>query len=156
MVKTDLAKTADEAAICAARIGYPVALKILSPQIIHKTEARGVRLDITSESELRMAYDEIILHVKEYNPQAQIHGITIQKMISKKGVEIILGVRTDPLFGPVIMFGRGGIDVEIYKDVAIGRLLPLNQTLARRMMEETKVYQILKGYRNLPPRISNC
>lgn len=150
VVKTKVAITADEAAICASQTGYPVAVKILSQQITHKTDVGGVRLDINSEPELRSAFDEIIRSVKEHNPDAQIQGVTVQKMIKKKGIEIILGAKTDSLFGPVILFGRGGIDVEIYKDVAIG-LLPLNQTLARRMMEETKVYQLLKGYRNLPP-----
>jgi len=150
VVKTKVAKTADEAVISASQTGYPVAVKILSPQITHKTDAGGVKLDVNSETELRLAFDEIIQSVKKHNPDAQIQGVTVQKMIKKTGVEIILGAKTDSLFGPVIMFGRGGIDVEIYKDVAIG-LLPLNQTLARRMMEETKVYQILKGYRNHPP-----
>jgi len=150
VVKTRIAKTADEAVTCASLTGYPVALKVLSPQISHKTDAGGVRLDINSEPELRLAFDDIMKRVKEHNPDANIQGITVQQMIKNKGIEIILGAKTDSLFGPVIMFGRGGIDVEIYKDVAIG-LLPLNQTLARRMMEETKVYRLLKGYRNLPP-----
>ncbi|VVB53529.1 Acetate--CoA ligase [ADP-forming] I [uncultured archaeon] len=150
IVKTRVAKTADEAVTYALQTGYPVALKILSPQISHKTDVGGVKLDINSEPELRSAYEEIMKSVKEHNPDAQIQGITVQKMVRKKGIEIILGAKTDSLFGPVIMFGRGGIDVEIYKDVAVG-LLPLNQTLARRMLEETKVYQLLKGYRNLPP-----
>ena len=150
VVNTTIAKTADEAAICASQTGYPVAVKIMSPEITHKTDVGGVRLDINSEPELRLAFDEIIQSAKEHIPDAHIEGVTVQKMIKKKGIEIILGAKTDSLFGPVIMFGRGGIDVEIYKDVAIG-LLPLNQTLARRMMEETKVYQLLKGYRNRPP-----
>jgi len=150
VVKTNIARTADEAAIYASQTGYPVAVKILSPQITHKTDVGGVRLDINSEHELRLAFDEIIENAKKYSPDAQIQGVTVQKMIKNKGIEIILGAKTDSLFGPVIMFGRGGIDVEIYKDVAIG-LLPLNQTLARRLMEETKVYQLLKGYRNHPP-----
>ena len=150
IVKTRVAKTVDEAITYALQTGYPVALKILSPQISHKTDVGGVRLDINSEPELRSAYEEIMKSVKEHNPDAQIQGITVQRMIKKKGIEIILGAKTDSLFGPVVMFGRGGIDVEIYKDVALG-LLPLNQTLARRMLEETKVYRLLKGYRNIPP-----
>ena len=150
VVKTKVARTTDEAAICALQTGYPVALKILSPQITHKTDVGGVRLDINSEPELRSAFEEIMNNAKKYSPDADIQGITVQQMVRKKGIEIILGQKTDSLFGPVIMFGRGGIDVEIYKDVAIG-LLPLNQTLARRIIEETKVYQLLKGYRNLPP-----
>jgi acetyltransferase len=145
-----VAKNADEAAASASQIGYPVALKILSPQIVHKTEAGGVVLDINSETELRKAFDNVIQRAKEYNPEAEIHGVTVQPMIKKRGYEIILGAKTDPLFGPIILFGMGGVGVELFKDVAVG-LPPLNQTLARRIMEETKVYQFLKGYRNLPP-----
>ncbi len=149
VAKTLIAKTGDEAAAFASQIGYPVVLKILSPQIIHKTDAGGVVLDIKSESEVRAAFDNIISRVKEYNPEAQIQGITVQPMIRRRGYEVILGARTDPLFGPVIVFGRGGVEVELYRDIAVG-LPPLNRTLARRMMEETKIYQILKGYRDLP------
>jgi acetyltransferase len=150
VVKTLMAKTANEAAVSASQIGYPVVLKILSPQIIHKTDAGGVVLNINSETELREAFDNIIQRAKKYNPEAEIRGVTIQPMIKKQGYEIILGAKIDPLFGPVILFGMGGVGVELFKDVAIG-LPPLNQTLARRIMEETKVYQLLKGYRNVPP-----
>ncbi len=150
IVKTRLAKNADEAALYASQIGYPVVLKILSSQIIHKTDAGGVKLDINSESQLKTSFEEIMQSVKKYSPDAMIIGITVQQMIKKTGVEVIIGMRTDPIFGPVIMFGRGGIDVELYKDTALG-IPPLNQTLARRMMEETKVYQLLKGYRSMPP-----
>jgi acetyltransferase len=149
VIKTLVAKTADEAAACASQTGYPVAMKILSPEIVHKTDAGGVALDINSEAELRSAFDVIMQKVKEHAPNAIIQGITVQPMV-KGGYEIILGAKTDSLFGPVIMFGRGGIGVELYRDVSIG-LPPLNQTLARRIMEETKVYQLLKGFRNLPP-----
>jgi acetyltransferase len=150
VVKTLVAKTADEAATLASEIGYPVVLKILSPQIIHKSDAGGVILDIASEAELRKAFDQIIQRAREYNPKAEIRGVIVQHMVKEKGYEVILGAKTDPLFGPVILFGMGGIGVEFLKDVAIG-LPPLNQTLARRIMEETKVYQLLKGYRNVPP-----
>ena len=149
-VKTLVAKTADEAANLARQVGYPVVLKILSPQIIHKTEAGGVLLDINSETELRQAFDQIIQRAMESNPQAEIEGVTVQPMVKKRGYEVILGAKMDPLFGPVILFGMGGIGVELFKDVAVG-LPPLNQTLARRLMEETKVYQLLKGYRKMPP-----
>jgi acetyltransferase len=150
VVKTAVAKTSDEAATIAMQIGYPVVLKILSPQIVHKTEAGGVILDISSEAELREAFECIIERAKKYNPNAEILGVTVQPMIKKRGYEIIIGAKTDPLFGPVILFGMGGIGVELFKDFSIG-LPPLNQTLVRRLMEETKVYQLLKGYRNVPP-----
>ena len=150
VVKTLSAKTEDEAIYAASQIGYPVVLKILSPQIDHKSDVGGVALNINSKAELQEAFRTVMQRVKENEPDAEIRGVTVQSMIKKKGYEIILGAKTDPLFGPVIMFGMGGAGAEIYKDVAIG-LPPLNQTLARRIMKETKVYQLLKGYRNMPP-----
>ncbi len=150
VVKTEVAVTAEEAAAFARQIGYPVVLKILSPQITHKTDAGGVMLDLNSEIDVKQAFDIIIYRAKKYNSKAQILGVTVQPMISRKGYEIIIGGKTDPLFGPVILFGMGGVGVELFKDYAIG-LPPLNTTLIRRMMEETKVYQLLKGYRNVPP-----
>jgi len=150
VVKTLVAQTADEAVTLATQIGYPVVLKVMSPQIVHKTDAGGVALDLNSEAEVREAFERIIKRAKEYNPNAEILGVTVQPMIKKQGYEVIIGAKTDPLFGPVILFGMGGIGVELFKDFAIG-LPPLNQTLARRIMEETKVYRLLKGYRNLPP-----
>jgi acetyltransferase len=150
VVKTRIAKTEDEAATIACQLRYPVVLKILSPQIVHKTEAGGVALDIKSENEVRETFNRLIEKAKEYNSNAEIQGVTVQPMIKKQGYELIIGAKTDPLFGPVILFGMGGIGVELFKDFAIG-IPPLNQTLARRMMEETKVCQLLKGYRNNPP-----
>lgn len=150
VVRTKVAQTPEQAISFANQIGYPIVLKILSPQIVHKTEAGGVILDIQNESELREAYDRIIQRAKEYDPAAEIQGVTIQKMVKKQGYEVIIGAKTDPLFGPVILFGMGGVGVELFKDFALG-LPPLNQTLVRRIMEETKVYQLLKGYRNVPP-----
>lgn len=150
VVKTYVAKTADEAVQRASQIGYPVVLKILSPQITHKTDAGGVALDLNSEAKVREAFEQIIKNAKAYNPNAEILGVTVQSMIKKKGYEVIIGAKKDPIFGPVVLFGMGGIGVELFKDYATG-IPPLNQTLARRLMEETKVYQLLKGYRNLPP-----
>jgi acetyltransferase len=150
VVKTFVATTADEAVAFASQIGYPVVLKILSPQIVHKTDAGGVFLDLKSETEVREAFEQIMCNAKNYNPQAEILGVTVQPMIKKRGYEVILGAKKDPLFGPVILFGMGGVGVELFKDFSIG-LPPLNQTLVRRLMEETKVYQLLKGYRNVPP-----
>jgi acetyltransferase len=150
VVKTFVAKTAEEATMLAKQIGYPVVLKILSPQIIHKSDAGGVALDLTCDSEVEQAFENIMKRAKEYNPNAEITGVTVQPMIKRRGYEIIIGSKKDAIFGPVILFGMGGIGVELFKDFAIG-LPPLNQTLARRLMEETKVYQLLKGYRNMPP-----
>ena len=150
VVKTKIARSADEAATIAQQLGYPVVLKILSPQIVHKTDAGGVVLDINSENELREAYNRITQKAKEYNPEAEILGVTVQRMVKARGYEVIIGSKSDALFGPIILFGMGGIGVELFKDFSLG-LPPLNQTLVRRIMEETKVYQLLKGYRNVPP-----
>ncbi len=151
VVKTRVAESVDEAAAAAASIGYPVVLKILSPDITHKSDAGGVKLNLNSDIEVRNAYDEILQAVKEYNPKAKIAGVTVQSMITPSGTEVILGAKRDPLFGPVILFGMGGIGVEFFNDVAIG-FPPLNQTLARRIMEETRIYKILrKGHRRIQP-----
>ncbi len=150
VVKTKVATTPDEAVAFAHQIGYPVVLKILSPQITHKTDAGGVMLDLSSDTDVKQAFDIIMHRAKKHNPKAEILGVTVQPMISRKGYEIILGGKTDSLFGPVILFGMGGVGVELFKDYSIG-LPPLNTTLIRRMMEETKVYQLLKGYRNVQP-----
>jgi len=150
IVKTVIAKAENEAVGAASNIGYPVVMKILSPQIVHKSDIAGVILDIKSRAELVESYRSLMERVKEKAPNAQIQGVTIQPMINKTGYEVILGAQTDSLFGPVVLFGMGGVGVEIFKDISIG-LPPLNQNLARRMIEETKVYKLLKGFRNMPP-----
>jgi acetyltransferase len=150
VVKTLVATSVDQAAAIASQIGYPIVLKILSSQVAHKTDVGGVALDIASEPQLREAFNEIMTRVKAHSPTAKIEGVTVQPMIKKQGYEVILGAKTDPLFGPIILFGMGGVGVELYKDTSIG-LPPLNRTLARRIMEETKVFQLLKGFRNAPP-----
>ncbi len=150
VVSTAVANNVEEAIVYAQQMGFPVVLKILSPQIVHKSDVGGVILNVHSPSEVREAFDTLIQRVTAYNPAAQIIGVTVQQMVQKKGYEIIIGAKTDPLFGPVILFGMGGVGVELFKDYAMG-LPPLNTTLIRRMMEETKVYKLLKGYRNSPP-----
>ena len=149
VVATETAATADEAAEKARHFGYPVVLKILSPDIPHKSEAGGVALDIGSEDEVRRQFDVLIARAKAFKPGAQILGVTVQPMIAKGGHELIVGGKVDSLFGPTILFGMGGIGVELYRDTAVA-IPPLNTTLIRRMLEETKVYQVLKGYRNQP------
>jgi len=150
VIRTAAANNVDEAVAFAQEMGFPVVLKILSPQIIHKSDVGGVILNVNNPSEVREAFELLIQRATAYNPTAQIIGVTVQPMIEKKGQEIIIGGKTDPVFGPVILFGAGGVGVELFKDYSIG-LPPLNTTLIRRMMEETKVYQLLKGYRNAPP-----
>jgi acetyltransferase len=150
VVKTAVANNVEEATAFSQDMGFPVVLKILSPQIIHKSDAGGVILNVNSPQEVREAFEVLIQRATTYNPNAQIIGVTVQPMIEKKGQEIIIGGKTDPVFGPVILFGMGGVGVELFKDYSIG-LPPLNTTLIHRMMEETKVYRLLKGWRNAPP-----
>ena len=149
VVKTEVAKSAEEAVNLARRIGYPVVLKILSPQITHKTDVGGVVLDLTSDAQVRESFGLMTERAKKACPQAEILGVTVQSMIKREGYEVIIGGKSDPLFGPVILFGLGGVAVELFKDYAMG-LPPLNTTLARKMMAQTKVFQLLKGYRNQP------
>jgi len=149
VVRTQIAKSAQEAVNLARKIGYPVVLKILSPQITHKTDVGGVALDLTSDAQVKDSFEQMVNRAKKSCPKAEILGVTVQPMIKKEGYELIIGGKSDPLFGPVILFGLGGVGVELFKDYAIG-LPPLNTTLARKMMAETKVFQLLKGYRNQP------
>jgi acetyltransferase len=150
VLKTRITKSVEEAVQAAWEIGYPVVIKISSPDIIFRIDVGGVVAGITSEQELRDEYVKLQERVKGFVPSAQITGITVQKMLEKIDYEVIIGSKKDPTFGSVILFGMGGIAVQIFKDFSIG-LPPLNQTLARRLMQETKVYKMLKGYRNRPP-----
>jgi acetyltransferase len=148
--KPEVAKSEDEAVKIAKKIGYPIVIKIYSSEITHKSDAGGVVLDIQCEEVLRNEYKNMLKTVKEKFPDKKIEGITIQKMIKNKGSELIIGSKKDPIFGSVLLFGMGGIYTELFKDKAIG-FPPLNQVLARRIMEETKAYKLLKGFRGLPP-----
>jgi acetyltransferase len=143
------AETKEQAVKNAVQIGYPVALKIASPDIAHKTEVGGVRLQLLNSKELADACLSMEQSVRNKMPEARIDGFFIEKMHNKR-YELLLGAKKDPIFGPVIVFGAGGINVEIYKDRVIG-LPPLNMALAERMIERTKVYELLKGFRGLPP-----
>jgi acetyltransferase len=145
-----LVHSIDGAISIANRVKYPVVLKIASPDITHKSDVGGVKAGIRSEEELREEYSQLLRGVKEKVPQAVISGITIQKMIDKIDYEVILGTKKDKDFGSIILFGMGGIGTEVFKDISIG-LPPLNQTLARRLMEETEVYKMLQGYRGKKP-----
>lgn len=138
----------NEAIAFAQEIGYPVVLKIASSDIAHKTEAGGVKLNIRTDSELKNTFQQIIENAKQFNPKAQIEGVLVERMV-KKGYELLIGAKTDPVFGPVVVFGRGGIAVEVYKDTKMG-LPPLNMALAARMVEHTQIYQLLKGFRGMP------
>ncbi len=142
---------ADEAVAIARRIGYPVVLKILSPQITHKTDVGGVLLNLNSDEAVRAGFTKIIESVKAHVPEATIEGVTVQKMVQMRdSVEVIIGAKKDPTFGAVILFGMGGIATEVFRDRAVG-LPPLNERLAQRLIESIKGYKILQGYRGHPP-----
>jgi len=148
--RTGVVALAEEAVQMAREIGYPVAMKICSEDITHKSDANGVQLNLRGDKNVRETFRKIIADAHAYDPEAELTGVTIQSMVDRTDYELILGSKKDPLFGPVIMFGMGGIMTEILKDQAIA-FPPLNRLLARRLMESTRVYQLLKGYRNRPP-----
>ncbi len=146
---TSLAQTREEAAAQAEAISYPVALKVVSPNVAHKSDVGGVVLGLESHEEVAEGYDEIIRSVQAAQPSAIIEGVSVQEMASP-GVEVIVGVTTDPQFGPVMMFGLGGIMVEVLGDVAF-RLAPLGEGDARDMIDEIQGRQVLDGVRGQPP-----
>jgi acetyltransferase len=150
-VATDLvARTEDEAVEIAQKIGQEVVLKIVSPDILHKSDAGGVRIKLKTEKEIRSAFKEISKNARNYNAKADIRGILVSPM-ADEGVEVIIGTKYDDQFGPVIMYGLGGIMVEILKDVSF-RVLPITRTAARKMIEQTKSFPILNGARGKPMR----
>ena len=143
--------SADAAADAARELGYPVVLKILSPDISHKSDVGGVRLNLRDEKELRQATDQMLARVRERKPEARITGFTVQPMAQRPfAQELICGASVDPVFGPVLLFGQGGTAVEVLADRAIG-LPPLNRVLARELVSRTRVAKLLAGYRDHPP-----
>ncbi|MCC7349078.1 MAG: bifunctional acetate--CoA ligase family protein/GNAT family N-acetyltransferase [Phycisphaerales bacterium] len=149
-VPTSIADSADLAVREADRIGYPVVLKLYSHTITHKTDVGGVKLNLRDSAAVRDAYAQIQSSVAKTAGAEHFHGVSVQPMIRLDGYEIIVGSSIDPQFGPVLLFGTGGQLVEIFKDRALG-LPPLNATLARRMIEQTRIYKALKGVRGRPP-----
>jgi acetyltransferase len=149
VTREELATSADIAVESARQIGYPVALKIQSAQITHKTEAGGIKLNVASDAEVRAGYNEVISNAEKYMPQAHIQGVLVQEML-KDGVEVIIGTTEDQVFGHVIMFGLGGIFVEALKDVSF-RITPLTSKDAEEMIREIKGYRVLQGMRGNPP-----
>ncbi len=146
-VETRLAVSEAEAVQAAKEIGYPVVVKLASETVTHKAAAGGVYLDLRDESEVQKAYNKIKTTVQTVHGLESFQGVTVQSMISLDGYEIIIGSNLDPQFGPVLLFGSGGRMVEVYRDYALG-LPPLNTTLARRMMEQTRIYAALKDARD--------
>jgi acetyltransferase len=143
--KSALAKTADEAVAAAEAIGYPVVMKIASPDILHKTDIGGVKLGIASASDVRDAFDLIMYRAARFMPDATIWGCQVQQMV-KGGKETIIGVNRDPQFGPLLMFGLGGVYVEALKDVTF-RVAPIDRREAREMVGEIRAYSLLRGVR---------
>ena len=146
---TTLARSKDEAVRLSRDIGLPAVLKIASQDVVHKSDAGGVKIGLASEEEVAAAYDEILASISAAFPTARIDGVSVQAM-ARPGVEVILGVSRDPQFGPVLMFGLGGILVEVLKDVAF-RVAPLTQRDASQMIREIKGYPILEGHRGQEP-----
>ena len=150
VTKPYLARSADEAVEVARRCAYPVVMKIHSPQITHKTDVGGVVLNLSSDDAVRSTFDRMTRTAAEKRPDAQIVGVTVQKMITyPNSFEMILGTKKDPVFGAVIMVGMGGIAAEVFRDRALA-MPPLNESLARRALESLKSWPLLRGYRGKP------
>lgn len=147
IAKHKVAASETEVSGICADIGFPVVMKIASPDITHKTDTGGVILNIKNEDAAIEAYNAILISAKQAKPDANIVGVLIEEMVSKK-YELIIGSKKDPIFGPVIVFGMGGVAVEVFKDLNVG-LPPLNMALAQRIIEDTKIYKLLKGYRGM-------
>lgn len=151
--KKFVAKSLEEAIVLAEQVGYPVVLEVESPDIVHKTDVGAIKLNIKDDKELERAYREVIDSVREKVPSARIEGVVVRSFI-KEGVQVAVGVHRDEVFGPIVMFGSGGILVELYKDVSF-RVAPLTDVDVEEIMNETKVYQILKGFRGPPKDVQS-
>jgi acyl-CoA synthetase (NDP forming) len=149
VVEAKLARSKKEAISISKEMGFPVVLKISSPDVVHKSDSGGVKLGLANATEVGKAYNEIISSVKQAYPKAQIEGVSVQPM-APPGVEVIVGMSKDPQFGPVLMFGLGGILVEVLKDVSF-RIVPVTARDAREMIREIKGYPVLEGYRGQKP-----
>jgi len=147
--RAQLAAGRDQAIAAAKQLGFPVVLKIVSPEISHKSDVGGVKLNLGSEEEVGAAFDEIVAATRKAEPKAKIEGVSVQKM-APPGVEVIMGMTKDAQFGPVLMFGLGGVFVEVLKDVAF-RIVPLEPRDARQMIREIQGFPVLQGFRGQPP-----
>ena len=149
VVEAKLARTKAEAVSLSKKMGFPVVLKIVSPDVVHKSDSGGVRLGLANAIQVGKAYSEILSAIKKHHSKAKIEGISVQKM-AHPGVEVIIGMTKDEQFGPVLMFGLGGILVEVLKDVSF-RIVPLTKRDASQMIKEIKGYPLLEGYRGQEP-----
>jgi acyl-CoA synthetase (NDP forming) len=145
----EIAENETEAVKFAEEIRYPVVLKIVSPDIVHKSDVGGVVINLKDAKDVQNAYKRIMDNVKEHKPNAKVVGMLVQEM-APSSTEVIVGATKDPQFGPAIMFGLGGIFVEVLKDVTF-RIAPITEDEAREMITEVRAYPLLKGYRNTPP-----
>ncbi len=149
VIDTRLALSREEASSISKQFGFPVVLKIASPDIVHKSDSGGVKLGLKTTKQVGKAYDDILQTIRQRHPQAMIQGVSVQKM-ARPGVEVIIGMSKDAQFGPVLMFGLGGILVEVLKDVSF-RIIPLTKRDAGEMIREIKGYPLLEGYRGQEP-----
>jgi acyl-CoA synthetase (NDP forming) len=149
VLRSRLARDEAEALSAAREIGFPVVMKIVSPHIVHKVDVGGVQLNLQSEAEVQSAYRDLMQKVKAARAEAEIWGVLVQEMV-RGGKETILGMKRDPHFGSLLMFGLGGIYVEVFKDVTF-RIAPIRELSAQRMIEQVKGSKILKGFRGEPP-----
>ncbi len=154
IAKFEVAKKEEEALRFAEEIGYPIVLKIVSHNIIHKSDIGGVMLNLKTAQEVGEAYKTILENVRKYQPNAKIFGVLVQEM-APPSTEVIIGAIKDEQFGPSVMFGLGGIFVEVLKDVAF-RIAPVTKQEAQSMITEIKAYPVLKGYRNQPSLDTNA
>ncbi len=149
VVDTKLGTSREEAISMSQQLGFPIVLKIASSDVVHKSDAGGVKLGLKTAKQVGKAYDDILTAIKKQYPEAKIEGVSVQKM-ARPGVEVIIGMSKDAQFGPVLMFGLGGILVEILKDVSF-RIVPLAKRDAKEMVREIKGYPLLEGYRGQEP-----
>jgi acetyltransferase len=149
LLHNEVATSPEEAARIAEEIGKPVAMKVMSPDIVHKWDVGGVKLKVTGADAAKKAYDKILENSRKAVPDANIKGILVEEM-ARKGVEVILGANRDPRFGPLMMFGLGGTLVEVLKDVTF-RLAPMWRSSANRMIRQIKAFKVLTGVRGTPP-----
>jgi len=149
VVETRFARTMKEAVAISKELGFPVALKVMSEEVVHKSDAGGVKLGLENGSQVEKAYSGMMASVKAAYPKAKIDGVSVQRM-ARKGVEVIVGMSKDPQFGPVLMFGLGGVLVELLKDVAF-RIVPVAKYDAAEMIREIKGFPMLTGFRGSEP-----
>jgi acyl-CoA synthetase (NDP forming) len=149
VVEAKLARSKKEAIAIGREMGFPIVLKISSTDVVHKSDSGGVRLGLANASQVGKAYGEIMASIKQAYPDARIDGVSVQRM-APPGVEVIVGMSKDAQFGPVLMFGLGGILVEVLKDVSF-RIVPVTERDAREIIKEIKGYPVLQGYRGQKP-----